>query len=63
MNCNKKTGICGTECKFCSKIFCFRCAHLETHKCEQISKSKEVHIAKLETTLAYTQSKKHDFDC
>ena len=61
--CKVKTGICGITCKYCGQNFCVRCSHLEAHSCEGIEKSKEVHKNKLEKTLAYTQAKKHDFNC
>ena len=52
----KKKGI-PIKCNFCIGSYCPRCIQLEIHICRGIEKSKDKHIEKLKTQLAFEPSK------
>lgn len=55
-NCKKK-GI-PIKCNYCIGAYCSRCIQLESHSCEGIEESKNKHILKLKTQLAFEPPKK-----
>lgn len=50
LNCFKKPGIF-TDCKYCSKQFCFSCIQLEIHNCSNIQNCKDISKLNLQIKL------------
>lgn len=51
LNCKKKIGLLGFECKYCNKEFCSSCRYIIVHNCKGLENCKKEKISELKDKL------------